>query len=455
MARGGDRIASLGRQAGYPRIAMPKVLLFIALVIAAVSGLPVVATPIVSQQQQANALSPFDAAMTRAFAALAARKADEARARFEEAARLDPKSMSPWLGLADVASLKEDVPGIEAALKKAAEVAPDAAEPVIARARLQYSRKAYDDAELLLRKAASFNPKTPVPWVDLGDMYATVKNDPAKALEFFRLATQASPDHAGAHYALGVMQAKLRDPLGATISLERAKELGGSKNPLPALALGQVYAQVKKWKEARAAFSQAIDIQPSLVVAYVGRAGTFVASGNAKSAIADLKKAEELAPNNPEPAFRIGMLHQEARAFKEAYEAYGRAIRIEPKLVLAYNNLAWMAATRRERLDEALAWIQKARSLAPKESTLFDTHGWVLRARGDLTGAAAVLSEGISENPSADLHHHLGVVRMEMGQLDDARANLRKALQIQPDFSDALDAKTRLKQLDAPPPAAK
>ena len=58
--------------------------------------------------------------------------------------------------------------------------------------------------------------------------------------------------------------------------------------------------------------------------------------------IADLRKAEELNPRNPEAAFRIGMLQQEAGAAKEAYESYERAIRIEPKLALAYNNLAWM-----------------------------------------------------------------------------------------------------------------
>ena len=74
-------------------------------------------------------------------------------------------------------------------------------------------------------------------------------------------------------------------------------------------------------------------------------------------------------PRNPEAAFRIGMLQQEAGAAKEAYESYERAIRIEPKLALAYNNLAWLAATRRERLAEALAWIQKAR---------FSRHGYDL-----------------------------------------------------------------------------
>jgi Flp pilus assembly protein TadD len=60
----------------------------------------------------------------------------------------------------------------------------------------------------------------------------------------------------------------------------------------------------------------------------------------------------------------------------------------------------------------------------------------------------AVLNEGIGLRPTADLHYHLGVIQMETGRNGDARDNLRKALQLKPDFSEAMDAKQRLKQLE-------
>lgn len=409
------------------------------------------ALPILPERGAQAALSPFDESLTKAYEALAAKKPDEARKLFQEAARLDPKSPVPWLGLADVARLGNDPAGIEAALKKAAEVAPDSAEPVIAAARWQYARKAYDEAETLFRKATKLDPKSPVPLVDLGDLYAGVRQDPDKAMGFYREAIQVAPKHAGAHFALGSLLLSRRDALGAIPSLLTAQELVGGKNPLPSMALGRAYGQTRKWKDAQEAFTRALTIQPTLADAYIGRASTFIASGNRAKALADLRKAEEVNPKGAEAPLRIGMLQQEDGVAKEAYEAYERAVRLEPKLILAYNNLAWLAATRRERLDDALAWIQKARSLAPKEAMLFDTHGWVLRARGDLAGAAATLTEGIGLQPSADLHYHLGVVQMETNRPDDARGNLRKALQIQPDFGDAKDAKARLRQLEAAP----
>jgi tetratricopeptide (TPR) repeat protein len=409
------------------------------------------ATPIIKEAQTMQAASPLEQALNKGFGALAAKKPADAKRFFEEAARLDPKSIFPWMGLADAARLADDKPGIDAALKKALELGPGRPEPIVAMARYKFTQNAFEEAETLLHQAVKLDPKSPIALVDLGDLYANVKNDPAKAMEFYRQAIQVGPDHAGAHYALGIMQAKQRDSLGAIASLERARDLGGGKNPLPSLALGQVYAQTKKWKESREAFTQAIAIEPSLVAAYVGRAGTFVASGNAKSAIADLKKAEELAPKNPEAPFRLGVLYQEQKAHKEAYAAYERALAIEPRAVLALNNLAWLAATRGERLAEATAWIEKARELAPKEPIIIDTQGWVLRARGELDKALAVLNEGMAVRPTVDLHYHLGVVQQEKGMLAEARDNLRKALQMQPDFADAKDARARLQQLDAPP----
>ena len=138
------------------------------------------------------------------------------------------------------------------------------------------------------------------------------------------------------------------------------------------------------------------------------------------------------------------MVYQTGGEVKNAYAAYERAIRVDPGQVIAYNNLAWLAATRQERLDEALTWIKKANSLAPKGAPIYDTYGWVLRARGDLAGAAKILKEGIALEPSADLHYHLGVVQTESGVAAEAQDNFRQALKIAPNFDGANDAKQRL-----------
>lgn len=428
-----------------------KCLAIAFLVLAMLDGTSAIATPTFREgEEKAAKLSPYDAALTKAYEALAQKKPDEAQKLFRDAAKLNAQAYLPWLGLADAARMSGDEKAVESALKQAIQLAPERAEPVIAMARLHYARKQYDQAEALLRKAAKLDPKSPVPWVDLGDIYAGVRQDPDKAMDFYREAIQVAPGHAGAHFALGSLLLVRHDVLGAISSLQTAQKLAGSGNPLPSLALGRAYSAARKWKDAREAFTRALSMQPQLVEAYIGRANTYIEAGDRAKGLADLQIAEEINPKNAEVPMRIGMLKQGQGAIVDAFKAYERAVRLEPKLVLAYNNLAWMAASRRERLDDALGWIQKARSLAPKETLLHDTHGWVLRARGDLDEAMAVLQEGIALQPSADLHYHLGVIQMEKGLVDDARNNFRKALQMQPDFRDASDAKKRMQKLDAP-----
>lgn len=421
------------------RILLPLLLLACSGVVSALPILP----------EQETAAPTAQTPLTRGFQAMAARQPEEAMLQFREAIRLDPKSVLPWLGLADAARLANKGPVVEEALSKAMALAPDRAEPVIALARWRIVNSAYDEAERLLRQAVKMDPKLATPLVDLGDFYASVRHDSQQAIGFYRDAVRVDPKSARAQTALGAMLLRQRDAIGALAHLEAARDLADAKDAKPSLLLGKVYSVLRRWKDAQSAFSRAIAVQPRFADAYVGRSVAFAAAGNRGKALEDLRQAETIDPKNAEIPLRIGILQQEEGKAKEAYEAYGRAIEVDPRLTIAYNNLAWLAASRRERLEEALAWIKRARELAPKDSMFLDTHGWVLRARGDLEGAASVLQEGVALKPSADLHYHLGVVQMERRHSEDARDNLRRALQLQPDFGEARDAKLRLQQLEA------
>lgn len=429
-----------------------KSIFVVALLAAMLESTTTLALPIMPDHEVLPSVSAYDETMTNAYKAIASKKANEARSLFEKATKLDPKAVTPWLGLADAARLTNDIEAVEAALGKALELDPDSLEVTIAMARLHYARKDYDKAEKLLLEARTIDPKSVLPLVDLGDIYAGIRQNPQKAMNYYREAIAVAPWHAGAQYALGLLMAKHGEILSAIPVLQTAQELAGTNNPLPSLAIGHAYSKIRKWKDAQAAFSKALKTQPNLTDAYLGRATTFIEEGNRAKALEDLNKAEETSPNNPEAPFRIGMLHQEQGLIKAAYEAYERTIAKDPNYLLAYNNLVWLAATNNDRLDDASNWIKKARSIAPKNAEICDTHGWLLRAKGDLDGAMAAFREGISLKPNADLHYHLGIVQMEKSLLDDARKNFRQALQIKHDFAEAKDAIARLKQLDTTTP---
>jgi tetratricopeptide (TPR) repeat protein len=82
------------------------------------------------------------------------------------------------------------------------------------------------------------------------------------------------------------------------------------------------------------------------------------------------------------------MIHHAAGDAAGAYAAYLEAIKADPKLAIAFNNLAALAADRKERLDEALGWARQAVALEPGRPEFQDTLATVQRARGERPASA-------------------------------------------------------------------
>ena len=146
---------------------------------------------------------------------------------------------------------------------------------------------------------------------------------------------------------------------------------------------------------------------------------------------------------------RLGMLYQDQKRWAEAESVYLRLIEIHPGDPLAFNNLAWMAAERKVRLDDALKWASRAAQLAPQSPIFLDTLAWVRRARGELAEAAADLRKASTmQPPVAEVFYHLGIVESELGNAQPALAALKRTLEIDPRFGEAADVKRRLGQLE-------
>jgi tetratricopeptide (TPR) repeat protein len=156
-----------------------------------------------------------------------------------------------------------------------------------------------------------------------------------------------------------------------------------------------------------------------------------------------------VAPKFALAYIKIGVLHESHKREEAAEKAYLVAIDIDSKQSIAYNNLAWMAAERQTRLDEALTWAKKAVELEPNIRQFQDTLGWVHRARGELDKAATVLQKATTVEPQqAVIWYHLGIVQAERKKTKEAVAALKQALQLQQDFPGSEDARKRLAGLE-------
>lgn len=392
--------------------------------------------------------TPLEQKLAQGNDALSANRLDAAAKAYQEAVKLDPSSPRPLLGLAEVARLRKDAASVERHLQEALRVAPKDAETQRAWGRFEFSRRQYVKAESAFRKATELSPDSAPAHIDLGDLYMNALAKPAEAEKAYRRALEINPELAGARNALGMSlfaQGKL-DPAAA--EFERAIALAPG-NPLPLQALGRLEAARGRLDAALAAFDRILEENPKFVPARLNRGDVYVALGRRDDARKDLEAAAKAAPKNPAVLLKLAMFHQEARQYADAEKAYLGVLEIDPASAISYNNLAWMAAERGERLDDALAWAKKAVEIAPDVGTTHDTLGLVHRARKELPQAVEAFRKAAeSTPPQAEFFFRYGEALAETGDRTGAVKALKRALEIDGKFPHADAARDQLAKLD-------
>jgi tetratricopeptide (TPR) repeat protein len=407
---------------------------------------PSLATPIGVQGEASKmpSLSQYDTGL----GALAKQDLAAAESAFQEALKQDSKSIDALLGLAQVALKKNNAVQAESYLNKALSIAPNSAEVHTAWGRYHYWQKRFPLAEASFKKAITLNPKAIPPQLDLADLYLTALKKPLKATGLYKEVIKLEPQHAGAHYAMGMALASMAQPEEALSELRTAARLA-PQNPLPAIAIARIYTYQGKSELALTAWSDALKLHPQLVQARLGRGDILAGLSQDDKALAEYGEALKIAPKLSDIYIRIGMIHERHKRLGEAEKAYLTAINLEPRQAIAYNNLAWIAVERNVRLDQARIWAEKAVDLRPGVPEFHDTLAWVYRARGDLDSAVSVLEKvtaGKSLQP--ETLYHLGIVYEEKGKQQQAASAYQKALELNKNFGQAQDAQQRLERLE-------
>lgn len=369
---------------------------------------------------------------------------DAAAAQFRAAAQAAPAEAAPWLALAEIALRRGDKAGAEAQVEQALKVAPRSALAYSARAHLLSVKGDFRAALATLDKAIELDPRSPILRNQRGDLYATALRDRNRAMAEYRAALALDPNDARAHYALGGLLVQAGRYADARSELVRATQLAPG-NGLAWAALGAAQAGLGDNQLALVSYDTALKILPALPTAHIGRGDILVAQGRVDEAIAAYEQALKSAPRQAWLLARLGSAQEKARRTAQAEKYYRAALAIEPRNLVATNNLAFLLADEKRDLDEALRLATIAVETAPPSSeTTWDTLAWVRRARGELADAAKILEPLASSARNPALVYHLGVVYADMGRRKDALDMLDKALKLAPDYAPAQEAKRKL-----------
>jgi tetratricopeptide (TPR) repeat protein len=183
----------------------------------------------------------------------------------------------------------------------------------------------------------------------------------------------------------------------------------------------QVLGRQGKLDEARARLQEAAAKNGQQRVQLVLAEAQILRDANQPKAAFDLVgQALDRVPNNPELLYDYAMLAEKIERVDVLEASLRKLIEIRPEHAHAYNALGYSLAERNQRLPEARELIEKALQLAPDDSFIIDSMGWVLYRMGDLKDSLGYLRRAFAGRPDAEIAAHLGEVLWALGERTEA-----------------------------------
>jgi len=209
----------------------------------------------------------------------------------------------------------------------------------------------------------------------------------------------------------------------------------------------QVLARQGKLDEARGRLQEAAAKNGQQRVQLILAEAQLLRDANQPKTAFDLVgRALDRVPNNPELLYDYAMLAEKIERVDVLEASLRKLIEIRPEHAHAYNALGYSLADRNQRLPEARELIEKALQLAPEDSFIIDSMGWVLYRMGNLKDSLGYLRRAFAGRPDPEIAAHLGEVLWAMGERAEAERVWGDATRESPDNETLANTIKRLKR---------
>ena len=193
--------------------------------------------------------------------------------------------------------------------------------------------------------------------------------------------------------------------------------------------LATAYEKLRQFDKAIAMLRQARALSPNEPLVEIRLARSQQEAGKGDDAIKTLQAAVAKFPKEPAVKLSLASMLERERKFSDAETIFRQMIAEDPNNSDALNSLGYMLAERGQKLDEAVALVERALAIEPGNGAYLDSLGWAYYKQNRLDQAEAPLREAAAQLPTVSvIQDHLGDLLNKRGLLDEAIAAWQKAL---------------------------
>lgn len=350
-------------------------------------------------------------------------------------------------------------------LNQALKVRPDWEPAAVLKAQLLQQQSGLAAALAFLKEFVAQQPAARDVRYAYARLLAVDRQYPVARVEFEKLVKEV-PDNPDVGYTYALLLLQAGEKAAAEKEFLRVLKLERADQDTIRLQLAQLYEEEKRIDDAiemyrslsgpkrttglaRAALLQArngdlsgarvefeqlrADNPKEATVFFLAEAQILREQNHVQEAFDLLGAALKKQPDQPDLLYDYALLAERLDKVDVMEQGLRKLIALKPDEAQAYNALGYSFADRNLHLDEAKKLISKALELAPDDSFILDSMGWVLYRTGDLQGARAHLQRAFAARPDPEIAAHLGEVLWMLGEKQAARALWEESLRQHPE----------------------
>ena len=142
-----------------------------------------------------------------------------------------------------------------------------------------------------------------------------------------------------------------------------------------------------------------------------------------------------------------GIVFERSNEWSKAEADFLKALDLRPDQPYVLNYLAYSWVEKGVHLDKAKGMLERAVELRPNDGFIVDSLGWILLSMGDKAAAVEKLEMAVELEPQdPTINDHLGDAYWKIGRETEARFQWRRALALKPDPAAAAKIEAKLQK---------